>query len=147
MTFIKIKDISREKKTLTLRGVHTKNGHDAVITIPNHVMALMVELDVFSSPPEHYLFSQKFRPGPTMIRTAKFARYWKEKVKTSLCLGKEYKFYSLKDTGITNMLKANTDLLSVRDQARHSSVEMTNIYTPQELKKANNLLVGYEGVL
>lgn len=146
MTFIKIKDISRERKTLTLRGVHTKNGHDAVITIPNHVIALMVELEVFSSQPENYLFSQKFRPGSTMIRTEQFARYWKEKVKTSLGLGKEYKFYSLKDTGITNMIRANTDLLSVRDQARHSSVEMTNIYTPQELKKANNLLIGYEGV-
>lgn len=146
MTFIKIKDISRERKTLILRGVHTKNRHDAVITIPNHVIALMVELEVFSSQPENYLFSQKFRPGPTAIRTEQFARYWKEKVKTSLGLGKEYKFYSLKDTGITNMIRANTDLLSVRDQARHSSVEMTNIYTPQELKKANNLLIGYEGV-
>mgnify|MGYP003559330855 FL=1 len=44
------------------------------------------------------------------------------------------------------MIKAKTDLLSVRDQARHSSVKITNIYTPQDCKEANRNLIGYEGV-
>ena len=58
-----------------------------------------------------------------------------------------YKFYSLKDTGITNMLKANTDVLSVRDQARHSSILITDMYTPKDVKQANKLLTNYRGVL
>lgn len=36
-----------------------------------------------------------------------------------LDLPSEYKFYSLKDTGITDLIKDRTDLLSIRDQARH----------------------------
>lgn len=146
MAFLKIKDLSEKNCTLFLHGEHTKNGHDAVLTIPNHVMALMKELDIFSFPPDFYLFSNKFLPGLDKVPRQKFAQYWKEKVKADLKLDKAYKFYSLKDTGITNMIRANTDLLSVRDQARHSSVQITNIYTPQDCKEANRAITGYEGV-
>ena len=45
------------------------------------------------------------------------------------------------------MLRANTDVLSVRDQARHSSILITDIYTPKDIKEANKLLVNYKGVL
>ena len=146
MTFLKIKDISREKKTLTLNGAYTKNGHDAIVTIPNHVIALMEELDIFSVPPDFYIFGKKFRPGMTPIPADRFSRFWVDNVKKTLGLSDFYKFYSLKDTGITNMIKAKTDLLTVRDQARHSSVKVTNIYTPQDCKEANRDLIGYEGV-
>lgn len=146
MTFLKIKDISREKKTLTLNGIHTKNGNDAVVTIPNHVIALMEELDIFSAPADFYLFGAKFRPGLEPIPADRFSKFWVNNVKKALGLSDLYKFYSLKDTGITNMIKAKTDLLTVRDQARHSSVKVTNIYTPLDCKEANRDLIGYEGV-
>ena len=50
-------------------------------------------------------------------------------MKKALELPAQYKFYSLKDTGITDLIRANTDLLSVRDQARHHSLQMTDLYT------------------
>ena len=146
MCFLKIKDLSEGKRTLTLSGIHTKNGHDAVITIPNHVIELMRELEIFSAPPDYYIFSNDFRPGSERIKAIAFTRFWTSNVKKALNLSDVYKLYSLKDTGITNMIKAKTDLLSVRDQARHSSVKVTNIYTPQECIEANAALVGYEGV-
>lgn len=146
MTHIRIKDLSEEKETICLNGTYTKNGRNAVITIPHHVMDLLKELKVFSCPPNYYLFGKMFRPGVRPIRPQRFREYWVEKVRKPLKLKKTYKFYSLKDTGITNMIRANTDLLSVRDQARHSSVTVTNVYTPQEVKKANPSIIGYEGV-
>lgn len=51
----------------------------------------------------------------------------------------EYKFYSLKDNGITNMLR-KCDTITVRDQARHSDILMTDIYTPHDLQEANGLI-------
>lgn len=146
MTYIKIKDLSEENETISLNAAHTKNGHNAVLTIPHHVMNLMKELKIFSYPQNFFLFGNGFRPGAKDIRPQRFREYWISAVRDPLKLKRTYKFYSLKDTGITNMLKANTDLLSVRDQARHSSVSVTNIYTPQENKKANLSIVGYEGV-
>ena len=51
-----------------------------------------------------------------------------------------YKFYSLKDTGITDLIRDNTDLVSVRNQARHYSLLMTDIYTPRDIQEANELI-------
>ena len=36
------------------------------------------------------------------------------------------------------------DTLSVRDQARHSSILMTDIYTPHDIQEANELIKNYE---
>ena len=81
-------------------------------------------------------------------RTEKaFRDYWSRYIRTNLNLTDRYKFYSLKDTGITNMLRANTDILTVRDQARHSSILITDIYTPKDIQQANQLLLNYKGVL
>ena len=111
-----------------------------------HTM-IMIDLKVLSCRSDFYLFSEDFRPGPER-RSEKFFRdYWHLNIRKDLKLPKEYKFYSLKDTGITNMLKANTDILSVRDQARHSSILITDIYTPQDIAEANEILVNYHGVL
>ena len=49
-------------------------------------------------------------------------------------------FYSLKDTGITDLIRENTDLLSVRNQARHHSLLMTDIYTPHDIEEANEAI-------
>ena len=73
-----------------------------------------------------------------------FRDFWDRKVRKVLKFPKTYKFYSLKDSGITAMLR-NCDTLTVRDQARHSSILMTNKYTPQDIQNANELLLNYEG--
>ncbi|MBR1932683.1 MAG: site-specific integrase [Prevotella sp.] len=144
---LKIEDFSLSRKTLLIHGDVAKNWQDAVVTLPMHVIELMLDLDVFRSPGRYYLFSDGFKPGED-FRSEKFFRdYWTRVLRKELKFSDRYKFYSLKDTGITNMLRANTDVLSVRDQARHSSILITDIYTPKDIKEANKLLVNYRGVL
>ena len=140
MTFLKIRDISLRNRTVALKGEYTKNGKDSVITIPKHVIELLLELNVFSCPPNFYLFSKGFRPGTRQLRDNRMARYWHKEVLERLKLNKTYKLYSLKDTGITNMIKAHTDLLSVRDQARHSSVSIRTSIHPVISKRLTNKL-------
>ena len=103
----------------------------------------MIDLHIFDRPSQYYLFSTNFRPGDTYRSEKSFRDYWHNHLRKDLNLSTKYKFYSLKDTGITNMLRANTDILSVRDQARHSSILITDIYTPKDLKEANKLLMNY----
>ena len=43
------------------------------------------------------------------------------------------------------MLRADTDVLSIRDLTRHSSILITDIYTPKGIKNANELLMNYKG--
>ena len=65
-----------------------------------------------------------------------FCDRWK-RVAKALGFPSEYKFYSLKDTGITDMIRSGEDLLAVRDQARHSSLQMTDLYTPLTARESN----------
>ncbi len=147
MSYLKVCDFSVERQTLLLHGDHTKNHDDAVITVPRHVLDLMVGLGVFNAPGNYYLFGNDFMPGPERKSEKQFRDYWHLHVRKDLGFSSRFKFYSLKDTGITNMLRMGTDILSVRDQARHSSVLITDIYTPKDIKEANKLLLNYKGVL
>lgn len=147
MSMLRIRDFNISKKTLMLHGDQTKNHNDAVVTLPDHIARLMIELRVFDCPGHYYLFSDKYKPGEEWRDSKQFRDYWNRYVRKDLRLPAEYKFYSLKDTGITNMLRANTDPLSVRDQARHSSLLITNTYTPLDIKEANPLILKYKGVL
>lgn len=146
MSLLRIGDFRLEKKTLILHGDQTKNHHDAVLTLPDFIVELMVELKVFDHPSQEYLFSDGCRPGKTWRDSKQFRDYWNNHVRKDLKLPAEYKFYSLKDTGITNMLRARTDPISVKDQARHSSLLITNTYTPLDIKEANPLILKYRGV-
>lgn len=147
LSLVKIEDFNLHDKTLYIHWDVAKNWTDAIVTLPQHVVNLMLELDTFKNPGSYYLFSDGFRPGAKAKPDKCFRDYWTRVLRKELGFSSRYKFYSLKDTGITNMLKANTDVLSVRDQARHSSILITDIYTPKDIKKANDLLVRYEGVL
>ena len=146
MSLLRLSDFHIEKKTLILHGDQTKNRHDAVLTLPDHIVKLMIELSIFDYPGNYYLFSEHCMPGKEWHDSKQFRDYWNYHVRRNLKLPAEYKFYSLKDTGITNMLRANTDPISVRDQARHSSLLITNTYTPLDIKEANPLILNYKGV-
>lgn len=145
MSYLKVGDFSIEKKTLFLHGSATKNHDDALLTVPDHVLKLMIELHVFDRPGNCFLFSDNFKPGAERRSEKAFRDYWHHHVRKEIGFTERYKFYSLKDTGITNMLKANTDILTVRDQARHSSILITDMYTPKDIKNANGLLLNYKG--
>lgn len=137
MSLLRIRDFHLKSRTLMLYGSQTKNRNDAVVTLPDHIIHLMVELKVFDRPGGDFLFSDDCKPGEKWRDSKQFRDYWNHHVRKALKLPPHYKFYSLKDTGITNMLRALADPISVRDQARHSSLLITNTYTPLDIKEAN----------
>ena len=143
MSMLRLSDISLQRQTLAISGDISKNRRTAVVTLPDKVVNLMLDLKTFDNPDDYYLFSYDFKPGKERRLERNFRECW-DKMKRKLKLPPEYKFYSLKDTGITNMLRS-VDVLSVRDQARHSSIEMTNTYTPIDIKEANAQLKSYAG--
>ena len=144
MSCIKIEDIRIKQQTISVSGQNAKNHNDAVVTLPQKVIHLMIDLDIFSYPGSYYLFSRNFAPGQEYRSEKSFRDFWHHYVRKALGFHERYKFYSLKDTGITNMLRNNIDSVSVRDQARHSSIQITNIYVPQDMKTANKALIHYE---
>lgn len=141
LSYFNIKDC-----TLTIPDIDSKNKMTQTVTIPKKVLLFAAELGVFGYPSDHFLFSDGLRPGMKQIDTKIFRDHW-GKVRKALNLRPEWKLYSLKDTGITEMLDRHTASISVRDQARHSSLAITEIYTRHGGKKANKELLEFDGSL
>jgi integrase len=144
MSRLQIRDIYIKNRTIIINEDQSKNRRKAAITLPVKVLHLMIELKIFDSPSDYYLFSNKLKPGKMYQSEKQFRDFWNRHVRKPLRLPDKYKFYSLKDTGVTMMLRANTDILSVRDQARHSSILITDTYTPHDIVKANPLIDKFE---
>lgn len=147
MALLRVGDIRVKDCTIYISGDVSKNRKGATVTLPRHVVELMLDLRLFDAPSHWYIFSRGFKPGAEYVRERKFREYWERTVRRDLQLPAEYKFYSLKDTGITEMLRSGADVLSVRDQARHSDISITNIYAQGIGMKANDEIVRYEGEL
>ncbi|MDD4636844.1 MAG: site-specific integrase [Bacteroidales bacterium] len=144
MSRLKLSNFNLKDQSIYLQGDITKNRCDGIITLPAKVIHLMLDLDVFKYPSDYYLFSDGCMPGEVQRSEKQFRDFWSTYVRTNLKLSSNIKFYSLKDSGITNMLRS-CDTLTVRDQARHSSILMTDIYTPHDIQAANPLIKNYEG--
>lgn len=144
---IRVGDINITRNTIVLMGDQTKNHDSATITMPQKVARLMIDLGIFRYHGGCYLFSDGFKPGEERKSEKQFRDYWTRYVRKDLKFSSKYVYYSLKDTGITNMLRSGVDPISVRDQARHSSLAITNTYTPLDIKAANPLMMKYDGVL
>ncbi len=128
MTRLTIGDFDLHKGTVTIRATASKNKRTQTVTVPKKVLHFGIDLGIFSAPMSHYVFSDKLRPGKEQVDTKIFRDHW-AKVSRKLKLKKEWKFYSLKDTGITELLRQNiTAPLNVKNQARHSSLAITEIY-------------------
>ena len=144
MSYIRIRDISVLMGTITVSAEVSKNRKAAIVTLPDCVVKLMLDLGVLNAPGDWFLFSDGFIPGKKFHPAKHFGDFWTLKMKKALKLPEQYKFYSLKDTGITDLIRSKTDLLSVRDQARHHSLQMTDLYTPLEAREANEAIRHHE---
>lgn len=145
MTRLKICDFNLHAGTLTIPAEASKNKKEQTVTLPKKVLHYAIDLDVFKAPQTDYLFSTKLRPGENPIDPKHFRDHWNN-LRKRLGLKREWQFYSLKDTGITAMLKENIPAIEVRDQARHSSLAITEIYTDHS-GIANKTLLNLDGAL
>jgi hypothetical protein len=89
----------------------------------------MIDLRIFEFNHDYYLFSDDFKPGKSRRSEKQFRDYWL-KLRDKLKFPASYKINSFKDTGITDLLGKPMNPLLVRDQARNSTIDITDIYTP-----------------
>ena len=145
MTRLRIRDFNIKESTITIPAESAKNKATQTVTIPKKVLLYAIDLGIFSAPMDDFIFSYNLRPGPTEIDPKHFRDHW-DNLRKPLGLKKEWKFYSLKDTGITEMCDRNMATIAVRDQARHSSLAITDIYTRHNAK-ANPDIICLDGAL
>lgn len=142
ISYVKIGDIDLKKRTVTVRGSVAKNGNTRYAPIPNVMADLVKELiEGVPNPRKNwYLFSTKFKPGPVRKDSREIARYWAD-LRSTLKLKKEVQFYSLRDSGIIQMLRDGRSPKEVMEAADHSSIEVTNNYVKMARKESNRDII------
>lgn len=129
---LKLSDIDTIYNIITVRSDVAKNHKKREISISEEISAYFRK---FSDMPRNmYAFSKDYTPGKKMLCSRDSGRTWAE-MRQELELPKEYQFYSLKDTGITEMLENGAPAKYVKELADHYSLEMTEKYTHRSTAK------------
>ncbi|WP_373697960.1 tyrosine-type recombinase/integrase [Porphyromonas loveana] len=144
LSMLLVGDISYKSRTILIRKEVAKNRKEEITTMPEVVINMLIDLDIHSHPDNYYIFSNNFMPGRERRSEKTFRDEWL-KMRRKLKLPENYQFYSLKDSGVTDMLERNIPAIAVRNQARHSSVSVTEIYTQRRERKANDEIAKFEG--
>ncbi|MCR4964875.1 MAG: tyrosine-type recombinase/integrase [Bacteroidales bacterium] len=125
---LQVGDVDLNRKILRVKATVSKNHNERELGIPDCL------LDYFKTisdlPQAYYIFADRntYEPGKKMMAPTRIAERWKM-MRDELGFPEEYQFYSLKDTGITEMLEAGVPAKYVKELADHHSLRMTEMYT------------------
>ncbi len=139
ITKIKISHLNLYRQYIYMPQDITKNTTARTATIPDAFMPYLLTLNLDRYQPDDYLVSTDFLPGPKPIKPQKITDTWKA-MREALGLPVSIQFYSLRDTGITQMIRDTGDPVAVRDHADHHSLEITNMYVGQDMHTANEAI-------
>lgn len=141
LTLLQVKHVNLKEKYIEIPSTISKNRKTQKVAIPQTLGLLLTNHLNRATNKNWYLFSaDDFLPGPQKLAAKKISDTWAN-LRKKLNLTAAYQFYSLKDTGITNMLSSGIDPLTVRDQARHHDISITNKYTSGNNNVKNNSLL------
>lgn len=130
---LKVEHVHLAKSLIFVPGSIAKNKTDAWVTLPDEVAMLMLDLHVLEHPTHWYLFDKELLPAQLEkpYRGDEIRKRWRSMCDT-LGLPKSLWMYHLKHTGITDMVETMPPR-QVQKQARHHSLQMTEIYmqTPE----------------
>lgn len=126
LLMLKVSYISMKNNLIIIPAEVAKNHCERQISMPMEIAQLMADY-IKSAFTDQYLFSEGYRPGKKLLTTRDTGRTWSN-MRKALGLPDCYQFYSLKDTGITEMLEAGVPAKMVQELADHHSLEMTQKY-------------------
>ena len=145
MSHLKLRDFSLKEQTVIVPEDISKNHREEPVALNDRIIRLMLELHVFDSPGNYYLFGRDFHPSMKYANERIFRERW-IKIREELHLPYSKKFYSLKDTGIIDLI-ATEGAVNARDQARHTSIAVTNLYTRGGGKRVHEETKHFKGNL
>ena len=127
ITRIKVDMVNFEQHCIELPSTVTKNhkGRNSRIDKP---LEELLRKHIAGASMDDYLFADKaWKCGKVPMNSHSFTLVWAE-MRESLSLPETYQLYSLRDSGINSMLKANVNDLDVMQAAGHSDLKMTTRY-------------------
>jgi site-specific recombinase XerD len=131
ITKLKVKDIILARSLIVVPASVAKSKKEGYVTIPDQ-FAVIIARHIKNAKPNDYIFStMDFQTGKTQMKPRKISDCWFN-IRKKLNLPKEYQFYSLKDTGITENFEKGIPAIKIRNQARHENISTTELYAPKK---------------
>lgn len=134
ITKLRVRDIHLDKNYIVVEGEVSKNKKRQIITIPDAYHEVLKQHISKSKDVNDYVFSYNELLPAKEQATARQIRYHWSKFRKEYGVPEEYQFYSLKDTGITDLLLSGVPAIKVKEQARHSDITITEKYTHRNTK-------------
>lgn len=124
---LKPSDFHLKERAIMVRSDQSKNKKSETITISNTLMEYLSKWDFNNARSHEYIFGKDFIPGNQPINPRRFSKKW-DRLRKALELPKQMQLYSLKDSGIVQMLSDGIAPDEVMRQARHHDLSMTSVY-------------------
>lgn len=127
---IHIGDIDLKRRYIRIPDEVAKNHKERFATLTKEEIEQLQQLLERRPPSTWFLFGpgKQIMPGEKQVSHSYFRKKW-DRMKRDIGLPEEMQLYSLRDTGLTDLLHAGVDPLTVQHHADHSSLAMQNIYT------------------
>jgi integrase len=146
ITMLRPIDFNFEERHITVRSEVSKSGKLERITISDVLFQYLEKWDFNGATGKQFIFGKNLKPGNESVCPRRLSKKW-DVLRTKLDFPQEMKLYSLKDTGIIQMLDDGISPTEVMKQARHSSLEITSIYLelakPQVSKQIMSKSTGF----
>ena len=116
-----------ERQVVALPAEETKSGIERTPAIPDWMYAELMAAGFHKVPGKCWLVGSGLVPGERPIARNTLNRHW-VRMRDALKWPASKQLYSLRDTGIIQLLRDGVDLLHVRQQAGHTDIATTNNY-------------------
>jgi len=129
---------------IIIPGENAKNHKQRIATITPSIEAMLKPIVEKYTDGSLYLFGQNkdLLPAAKPVNKSYFQKSW-ERMRKATGLPKEMQLYSLRDTGISDLLHSGIDPLTVQHHADHSSLAIQSIYTNHTDPKVVDAIYGH----
>jgi site-specific recombinase XerD len=137
LRLLQMKHFNWSDGTILMPAEISKNKRERLITIPNYLLKIFIEKGYTSFPGDYYLMSLQGEPGPEMVHRNWLYRKLKTVFK-EMNLPKGYTLYSFKHTGVQQLARNKVDLVYIKGQLGHKSLDEMLPYIEELLMQGND---------
>jgi integrase len=125
--YLKIGNIDFVASRVMIPASISKNKKDDWVDIPEYIIEDMIEMGYDKSCQNDFVFTAKRKPGPRCVsRNYFYKRFCK--YRDEVGLPKELILYSLKHTGVAQLKISGADVIEIKNQLRHHSLDQVMGY-------------------
>ncbi len=125
---LQIRHLHLDDLYIEIPGEIAKNHKTRQAAITPQLLQLFTNMNLERYPLDYYVFGSHLVPSKKIAGEKCYYDFW-SKIKNELDMPDNFSLYSLRDTGITNMLQMGIPSIDVMKLADHSSLDVTTIYT------------------